>query len=121
MATRPPLSGTDPAIIFTGLAIAIFGAMVAARGLGGMTAFEGSVGRATIQTTHVGWAILVVGALLAGGGAMNLPQNGRVFGDEKPRFTERWAATIAMPSLLGAGRGAITFVILLMVGTESSP
>ncbi|HEX3999417.1 MAG TPA: hypothetical protein VHX65_12775 [Pirellulales bacterium] len=118
MATRPRVSIAYTAIIFTGLALAVFGAIAAVLGLGGVSAFDGTIGSAKIKTSNVGLAILVVGTLLAGVVALKLPKDVRVFARVKPSFTERLAEIVAVPSLLIAALGTIAFVILLFVGKE---
>jgi hypothetical protein len=65
-------------LIFTGIALALGGAIVAILGLGGVTAFEGTVGDVEVKTESVGLAIMVAGAVLAATVALKLPSGVRV-------------------------------------------
>lgn len=108
-------SFTYTAIILTGLGLAVFGAIMAVLGLGGATAFDGSLGDTRISTSNVGLAILVVGSLLAGVVALKLPKNVRVFGDIESTFGERLADRVAMPSLITAILGAISLLVIFFI------
>lgn len=114
MANKP-VSFTYTAVIFTGLAIAVFGAIVAVFGIGGGTAFDGSIFNAKIKTENVGLVLLVVGSALAGYVAVKLPKGVRVFSSEAPTFTERLGTAVARPALLIACLGAIALIVSLVV------
>lgn len=81
---KKKLSITFTALIWTGILLALFGAVVAVLGLGGTTAFEGKIGDVEIKTASVGLAIFAVGAVLAGIIALRLPKEVGVLA-RKPR------------------------------------
>lgn len=61
----PRVSVTWTAMIWVGLGLCIFGAIVAALGMGGSSSFEASIGSLKVKTSQVGLAIMVVGAAFA--------------------------------------------------------
>jgi len=105
------VSITYTALIWTGIILALFGAITAVLGLGGATVFEGSLGSIKVKTTQTGLAILVVGAALAGTIALKLPKGIVVLEEgEKYSLTEKLARRIPVLSLV-----IVSVAIILLI------
>lgn len=106
------VSITYTVLIWAGIVLALFGAIIAIVGLGGSTAFEASFGDLKINTNQTGLAILVIGAVLAATIALKLPKGIIVLGEggEKYSFTEKLARKIPIFSLV-----IIVVAIILLV------
>lgn len=110
--TNGRVSFTHTALIWTGIILCLIGAGVAILGLGGLTALEVSYNSATVKTTSIGLAILVIGALLSGIVALRLPPDVIVLAEEnKYTLTEKLARKIPFLSLMICLAG-ILFLVL---------
>ncbi|WP_327046845.1 hypothetical protein OG320_02770 [Microbispora sp. NBC_01189] len=89
---RTRISVTYTVLIITGLLLAMAGAVVAILGLGGVVEFKGEVAGAKAETTSVGLAVMVVGALLAGIVAVKMPAQVTVLGDGGRKGFTEWFA-----------------------------
>ncbi|GAC1447669.1 MAG: hypothetical protein PVS3B1_32810 [Ktedonobacteraceae bacterium] len=83
---------TFTALIWSGILIAAFGAIVAVFGVTGATVFEGKIGDIEVKTQSVGLAILVIGAVLAGFIATHLPGDVRILARKPRSLTEKIAS-----------------------------
>lgn len=115
-STEPrTLSVTFTVLIWAGIALAIFGAIVAILGVGGAAAFDGKIGSIEVKTGSVGLAILVVGLIFAGTIALRLPRNVRVLARARKRsLTERIARRAPLFFLAGI-IGCILLVLSFFV------
>ncbi len=104
------ISITFTALIWVGILLCIFGAVVAVLGLSGSIAFEAHIGSVEVKTTQTGLAILVVGALLSFFTAQRLPHDVIVLGDE-PTLMEKLVRQVPMVSILMC---IITVVLLIL-------
>lgn len=86
---RKSISVTFTALVWTGILLAIAGAVVAVLGLGNVTSFQGKIGNIQITTTSIGLVIMIVGSVLAGTIALHLPKDVRVFGETKDTLMEK--------------------------------
>ncbi len=93
------MSITFTALIWTGILLSIFGAIVTVLGLGGSTLFEVSIGSVTVKMKATGLIIIVIGAALSFFTAQNLPPDVIVLGDE-PTLMEKNVRNIPAISLL---------------------
>jgi uncharacterized membrane protein YidH (DUF202 family) len=110
------LSVTFTALIWTGLIVVLAGvAMTAFGSLDTGATIEVSWGKARLKTVHVGLALVIVGALLAGIVSLRLPKNVRVFAGHMGR-TERLASRIGGPSLVGAIIATVVLILMLIKG-----
>jgi len=107
------ISITYTALIWTGIILCLFGAIVTVLGFGGSTTFEGSLYGIKVKTTQTGLVILVIGAVLSGVVAVKLPKGVRVLelGEKKYSFTEKLLGGIPILSLV-IGVIAVTLLIL---------
>lgn len=106
------VSITYTALIWAGILLALFGAIVTVMGLGGSIVFEGSVGDIKVKTTQTGLAILVVGAVLSGAIALKLPKGIVVLEKgEKYSFTEKLARRIPILSIV---MGIVAIILLVL-------
>ncbi len=108
------VSITYTALIWTGIILSLFGAIVAILGFGGSTVFEGSLGDIKVKTTQTGLAVLVVGAALASTIALRLPKGIVVLEEgEKYSLTERLARIIPVLFLVIL----VVAIVLLVAAT----
>ncbi|RGA03043.1 hypothetical protein DI270_021145 [Microbispora triticiradicis] len=113
---RTRISITYTVLIITGLLLAVAGAVVAILGLGGVVEFKGEVAGAKAETTSVGLAVLVVGALLAGIVAVKLPTQVNVLGNGGRRGFTEWFSEfgVRLCALLVAA-GVVLLIVSLFV------
>ena len=105
---------TYTALIWTGIILALFGAITAVLGLGGTTVFEASLGNINVKTNQTGLAILAVGAALAGTVALKLPERVRVSEEgEKYSFTEKLVKKTPM-AVLSLMIGAVAIILFVL-------
>jgi len=87
---KKKISYTFTLLIWIGIILVLFGAIVAALGLGGSIAFQGSFGDLKIKTNQTGLVIAIIGAALSGTVALNLPKGVMILSnEEKLTLTER--------------------------------
>lgn len=80
---------TFTGMIWIGMILVLFGAVIAALGLGGTKSFEGSFGTLKITTTQTGLVIAILGAVLSGYMALHLPKGVSVLAYKKASLAER--------------------------------
>src|SRR5262249_48111130 len=110
-ATKKRISITFTALIWTGLLLAIAGTIFTLLGLSGQSLFEASIGNLTIKTAHVGLTLVVIGSLLAGFIAMNLPEGVELYAEQGRSLTERVAENARLPCFALAIIGVIALVV----------
>jgi hypothetical protein len=103
------ISVTFTVLIWVGILLCIFGAIVAVLGLGGSSAFEATIGTFAVKTEQTGLAIMVVGAALSFFTAQKLPPGVIVAGNE-PSTGEKIARQLPLIALAIG----FTAVILLL-------
>src|SRR5207244_1101798 len=101
---------TFTALIWTGILLCIFGAIVAVLGLSGSTTFEVHISSVEVKTTQTGLAILVAGALLSFFTAQKLPAGVMVLADE-PTFMEKLVRQVPVIAL---ATGIIVIILLFL-------
>lgn len=112
MSNSPRISITHTALIWVGIGLCIFGAIVAVIGLGGTTTFKVELWKIKAETSQTGLAISIIGALLAGIVAIKLPRHVQTLAKKsKYSFSEKIMKRIPLMSLIIV----VLFSLLLLI------
>lgn len=107
-------SMTFTALVVLGMVIALAGVVMLLLGLGGSSSFDLKLGDWSVSTTSTGLAIVAIGAALAAGVALNLPDGVQVYGPGTDSPVERWRR-LALPAAALALVALVAFVVTLLV------